>query len=73
MIDRDSSTWRALTSHATKKMQEARTLLEQPGLEHGPSEFERGRIAALTEILGLGKPAVAVAENADDTGYRLQT
>lgn len=53
LIDLNSFAWVAVSHHAEKELQSARDKLEKRGTEHGQSEYLRGKIAALQEILAL--------------------
>lgn len=52
-IDLHSFAWVAVSHHAEQELQAAREKLELRGIEHGHSEYLRGKIAALRDILAL--------------------
>lgn len=52
-IDRHCFTWIAVSYRAEKELSAAREKLEVRGTEQGQSEYLRGKIAALREILAL--------------------
>jgi hypothetical protein len=52
-IDPHSPTWEAVARAARDGIEASRTKLEGAGLGNAESEFERGRIRALRDILGL--------------------
>lgn len=53
----ESLAWRRVSQHCDEALVVARRTLETPGLPQAATEYERGRIAALTEILALADPA----------------
>lgn len=55
-IDRYSDTWRVIEGWAKAEREELRTQLETPGLSLVETEAVRGRIAALADLLDIGKP-----------------
>jgi hypothetical protein len=56
MVDPHSQTWLAVLEAARQQMHIARVRLEKPGLSPVDTEFERGRIAALTALVGIAEP-----------------
>lgn len=49
--------WPEVRDHCNKFIEASRRTLEQPGLSGPESDTERGRIAALREVLRLADPA----------------
>jgi hypothetical protein len=58
MIDAYTDTWREVAARANEIIEQSRTRLEQYDQNYGESQFLRGRIAAMREILEMVKPAV---------------
>jgi hypothetical protein len=58
MIDAYTDTWREVAAKALEIIEAARTRLEQPDQAYGESQYLRGKIAAMREVLELVKPAV---------------
>jgi len=58
MIDAYTDTWREVAAKALEIIEASRTRLEQHDQNYGESQFLRGRIAAMREVLELVKPAV---------------
>lgn len=61
MIDVHSPTWAAVRGLATAQIERANFAVMLPGVEERSADFERGRAAAMKEILRLaeskaGKP-----------------
>jgi len=48
--------WDRVRSHSEKEIEKARDRLETRGLSEADTEFERGRIKALREVLALADP-----------------
>lgn len=55
MIDLHSTTWRAVAAHCEQAIDAARSALEQR-LDAENTTFQRGRLAALREVLALSQP-----------------
>lgn len=55
-IDPSSRTWRAIRAWAEKGLKRSRDAIETPGYGTMETEFERGRIAALRELVALPAP-----------------
>lgn len=53
MIDEHSHTWAAVKRRAEEIEEEATAIAQTRGLEPIPTEFERGRLAAVRAILAL--------------------
>lgn len=58
MIDAYTETWREVTAEANKLINASRDRLEANDQHYGESQFLRGKIAALREILSMAKPVV---------------
>jgi threonine aldolase len=58
MIDAYTDTWRAVAAKANEMIEACRARLEQNDQSYGESQFLRGRITAMREILEMAKPAV---------------
>lgn len=54
-IDLASFTWRAIKYKAEQSLKDDRELIEQRGLEQRDTDFARGRISAMREILDLAE------------------
>lgn len=54
-IETDSSTWRAVKAWAESRLESARATCEAHGHDLAETEFQRGRISALRELLGQPK------------------
>lgn len=67
MIDIHSATWAAVKAHADKEIEKSRNRMERAGLEPVATEFERGRVRAMREILSLTEPRVTAFLPTDDT------
>lgn len=63
VIDATSETWQAVEAYALAKREDLRTKLESTGMPEIETAVARGRIAALKDLLALGK---APAEAADE-------
>jgi hypothetical protein len=63
VIDTYSTTWTAVRDHATAAIEQSRARVMVRGVEERTADFERGRVAALQEILGLAtaKPRTTLA------------
>jgi uncharacterized membrane protein YccC len=61
MIDASTDTWRAVVAECNNQIEAARTRLEANDQHYGESQFLRGRIAALREILAMARPALVTA------------
>lgn len=55
-FDRYSDTWKAVEAHCRSEMSRDLGLLEQRAVEPGTTEYLRGRIKALREVLALAEP-----------------
>ena len=55
MIDVKSDTWEHVVEHVTERIERASQALQQRGMSQNDSEFYRGRIDALQEIVDLVK------------------
>lgn len=60
MIDTNSSVWRDLRKHAETEIEAARLRLETPSMSAIETEFERGIVKALRDVLALAKPKVVI-------------
>jgi hypothetical protein len=58
MIDAYTDTWRAIAAECNSQIEACRTRLEANDQHYGESQFLRGKVAAMREILALVKPAV---------------
>lgn len=65
-IETDSRTWRAVTAWADKRMTSSRAAIESPGLGPVDTEYERGRLAAVRELLKLAEPKTNTLYSAGD-------
>lgn len=54
MIATHEQSWMDVSAHAKSEIEKRRTNLERPELSPSATEFERGAIAALRDILALG-------------------
>lgn len=52
-VDPYSETWRAVSAHVEETIEHARTKLETRNLSASETEWHRGRIAGLRELLKL--------------------
>ena len=55
MIDVKSETWEDVVEHASKQIERSSQALLQRGMSQNDSEFYRGRIDALQELVDLVK------------------
>jgi hypothetical protein len=62
-IEPHSRTWRAVKEWAEARLTSSRSTLEAAGLPREETEYERGRISALRELLGLTEPPIIMAES----------
>lgn len=60
MIDPNSATWSAVKALAESTVVDACARLESPGTPIGETEFERGRIWAMRELLRLETPRMPI-------------
>jgi hypothetical protein len=58
MIDAYTDTWRGVAAKANEIIEACRSRLEQPDQSFSESQFLRGRISAMREVLDMVKPAV---------------
>jgi hypothetical protein len=58
MIDAYTDNWREVVTKANEIIEAARSRLEQNDQSYGDSQFMRGRISAMREILEMAKPTV---------------
>lgn len=58
-IDANSRVWQNIADHINAEIQATQKSLEVRGLDIATTEFERGRIKALREILDLAAPSDA--------------
>jgi hypothetical protein len=56
-VDTGNDTWRAVALKANTVIEACRSRLEQNEQSQGESQFLRGQIAAMREILGMATPA----------------
>jgi predicted GTPase len=63
MIDAYTDTWREVAAKANETIEQCRWRLEQNDQSYGESQFLRGRITAMREILEMVKPAVVASTN----------
>ena len=61
-IDPHSATWKAIAEDARQRIEDAHSRLESRGLPIADTEFERGRIKALRDILALADPPDIIPE-----------
>jgi hypothetical protein len=54
-IDPHSATWAAVVKHAEAAIKQAHRELERPGVTAMATELERGKIAALRDVLRMNK------------------
>jgi hypothetical protein len=59
-IDAYTDTWRAVAAKANEIIEASRSRLEVNDQSYGESQYLRGRVSALREILDMAKPAVVV-------------
>ncbi|RFC65011.1 hypothetical protein DYI37_03860 [Fulvimarina endophytica] len=62
-VDPTSPTWGAVKKHVETKIGESRDRLEL-ATAHDVTQFERGRVAAMREILALGTPTPPIVGDA---------
>jgi len=55
-IDKGSSTWDAIQEYAKKQIDASHQMLEMRDLDQVETQFERGRIRALRDLLALVEP-----------------
>ncbi|GAB2889571.1 hypothetical protein GCM10027202_17720 [Microvirgula curvata] len=67
MVDIHSDTWGAVSKFVEQSLQDARQQLESPTLDHDRSQYLRGRIAALCDVLALTRDPTPLAPKT--TGY----
>ncbi len=60
MIDQHSTTWQSVVKHAEATIESARKRLEMQSLGPTETEYERGRIKALRDLLALTQPQVQI-------------
>jgi hypothetical protein len=60
-IDAYTDTWRVIAAKANEIIEQGRSRLEQNDQSYGESQFLRGRISAMREILEMVKPTVVKA------------
>lgn len=53
MIDRDSDTWREVAEFVQSKRDRGMQTLESPALDFPTTQFVRGQVQALAEVLAL--------------------
>ncbi|MCO5072110.1 MAG: hypothetical protein M9944_12970 [Rhizobiaceae bacterium] len=58
-IDANSRVWQNIADHINAEIQATQKSLEVKGLDTAATEFERGRIKALRDILDLAAPSDA--------------
>jgi len=63
MIDAYTDTWRAVAAKCTEVIEASRSRLETNDQSYGESQFLRGRVAAMREMLDMVKPAVVTTNN----------
>lgn len=68
-IDPNSQTWRAVKAWAEGRRERSRSALEAQALPASDTEFERGKIAAVRELLALAEPKVKTAHS---TGFHVE-
>jgi hypothetical protein len=56
MIEAHSATWEAVSLSAKNRIAIAQVKLEKPGTDIASTEYERGYIAAMRDILRLADP-----------------
>lgn len=74
IIETSSPTWRAVKGWAEERLDASRTAIEPHGVAPERTEYERGRIAALRELLQLPEPRKlsqppSAADAAEWAGY----
>lgn len=60
MIDIHSRTWDAVKAKAVKTLSDARSRLEARNIDPVTTEYERGRIQAMKDILSLATPSESI-------------
>lgn len=60
MIDAYTDTWRIVAAKANEIIESGRGRLEQNDQSYGESQFIRGRLSAMRELLDMAKPSVVV-------------
>ena len=60
MVDVNSATWELVETRLSSEIAKAQVRLETPGLSLAETEFERGRLKALRDILAMSKPPVQI-------------
>jgi hypothetical protein len=63
MIDAYTDNWREVAAKCNEIIEAGRTRLEHNDQGYGESQFIRGRISAVREILELVRPAVVTTGN----------
>ena len=66
-VDRCSTTWLVIAEHIAKEIDRAQRRLETDGTSHDDTQFERGRIRTLRNILKLGEAPAPSTEIRSDT------
>ena len=56
MIDAYTETWRGVAAKCNEVIEQCRSRLEQNDQSYGESQFLRGRISAMREVLDIVKP-----------------
>ena len=71
MIDRQSATWRAVATWAGKELATASEANEATGLPTAETEYLRGRIAAVRELMALmDEPDMRVVAPSGDYNFQ---
>lgn len=69
-IDAYNDTWRSIAAKCSEIIEAGRGRLEQNDQSYGESQFVRGRISAVREILELTKPKVVKTETPPPLDHR---
>ena len=62
VIDVNSPTWKTVSEKASAALEKSCKATERRGIDERDADYERGRCAALREILALGDPPKAAPE-----------
>jgi hypothetical protein len=69
MIDTHSDTWVAVAAHAELQLAAARRSIEAPDLDPLTTQFQRGRIAALRDLVELPARQARTLRVSDAASY----
>lgn len=62
-IDPHNQTWLAVKAHAGKAMEKARDRLEATGTDLAATEYQRGYIRAMRDVLALAEPRQVIPDS----------